>query len=69
MIAGEHAGFGKAEKQFQLPLIDELWHYQNTPSALGMVERAIRTGSPKAARKPFRRSSRHLIFPRYEPID
>jgi hypothetical protein len=58
-MAGEHAGFGKTEKQFQLQLIDELWPYQNTLLALGMVQRAISTGSRNAARRSFRRSSRY----------
>jgi hypothetical protein len=48
-VAEKHIGIRKIQSNYQLRLIDEMWHYQNALSALGTIQRARRWGSQKAA--------------------
>jgi hypothetical protein len=48
-VAEEHVGIGKVKSNFQFHLIDEVSLYQNALSALGVLQRARRAGSGKAA--------------------
>jgi hypothetical protein len=68
-VAGEYVETGKVESNVQLPLIDEVWYYQNALSALVTPQRASGTGSRKVARVLFGEVAPLEFFPGCKLID